>query len=84
LFFFRFFLHINTSTVKCLTPHLVIILIQETEQFRDFEEWFDYEHQRIEQKRLLQQEIIKSKLKKVLKEGVPFTSDIREIFPEYY
>jgi hypothetical protein len=27
------------------------------EQFRDFEEWFDYEHQRIEQQRLLQQEI---------------------------
>jgi hypothetical protein len=45
------------------------------EQFREFEEWIDYEQQRIEQERLLQQEIkyqqliIKSKLKKVLKEG---------------
>jgi hypothetical protein len=27
------------------------------EQFPDFEEWIDYEHQRIEQERLLQQKI---------------------------
>jgi hypothetical protein len=60
------------------------------EQFRDFEEWFDYEQQRIEQERLLQQEIkcqellIKSKLKKVLKDGAPFTGDLRQTFPEYY
>jgi hypothetical protein len=26
------------------------------QQFNDFQEWFDYEHQRIEQERLLQQE----------------------------
>jgi hypothetical protein len=52
------------------------------EQFCDFEEWFDYEQERIEQERLLQQEIkyqqliIKSKLKKVLKEDTPFTGHL--------
>jgi hypothetical protein len=43
-----------------------------------------------EQKRLLQQEIkyqqllIISKLKKFLKDGTPFTGDLRKTFPEYY
>jgi hypothetical protein len=60
------------------------------EQFGDFEELFVYEQQRIEQECLLQQEIkyqqsiIKSKLKKVLKDGAPFTGDLRKTFPEYY
>jgi hypothetical protein len=59
-------------------------------QYRDFEEWFDYEHQRVEQERLLQcyidyqRSIINSNFKKVLKEGAPFTSDLREMFPKYY
>jgi hypothetical protein len=31
-----------------------------------------------------QQLLIKSKLKKVLKDGAPFAGDLREAFPEYY
>jgi hypothetical protein len=52
-------------------------------QFRNFEELFDYEHQRIEQERLLQQEnkyqqsIIKSKLKNVLKKDALFTGELQ-------
>jgi hypothetical protein len=33
---------------------------------------------------LRNQHSIKSKLKKITKEGVPFTGDFRETFPEYY
>jgi hypothetical protein len=57
------------------------------EQFRDFEEWYDYNHQKKEQQRLLLQEIkynqllIKSKMKKLLKDGAPFTGDLSETFP---
>jgi hypothetical protein len=57
------------------------------EQFRDFEEWYDYNQQKKEQQHLLQQEIkyqqllIKSKMKKLLKDGTPFTEDLRETFP---
>jgi hypothetical protein len=42
-------------------------------QYSDFDEWFDYESQRVEQERLLlkeikyQESIIKSKLKKITK-----------------
>jgi hypothetical protein len=60
------------------------------EQFRDFEEWYDYNQQKKEQQHLLEHEIkyqqllIKSKMKKFLKNGVPFTGDLRETFPEYY
>jgi hypothetical protein len=51
------------------------------EQFHEFEEWYHYEQQRIWQERLLQQKIkynqllIKSKMKKLLKDGAPFTGD---------
>jgi hypothetical protein len=43
----------------------------------------------VEQERLLLEQLryqlsIKSKLKKITQEGVPFTGDFREIFPEYY
>jgi hypothetical protein len=64
--------------------------ITNNEQFRDFEEWYDYEQQKIQQERLLQHEIkyqellIKLKLKKVLKDGAPFTGNLRETFFEYY
>jgi hypothetical protein len=60
------------------------------QQYRDFDEWFNYESQRVEQERLLLEQLrqqhsnIKSKLKKINKEGVPFTGDFRETFPEYY
>jgi hypothetical protein len=60
------------------------------EQFREFEEWYDYYQQKKEQDRLLEHEIkyqqllIKSKMKKLLKDGAPFTGDLRETFPEYY
>jgi hypothetical protein len=59
-------------------------------QYRDFEDCFDYEYQKIEQERLLQRDIdyqrsiINSKFKNVLKEGATFTGDLLETFPEYY
>jgi hypothetical protein len=58
--------------------------------FNDFEECFDYEHQRIEQERLLQQElnhqrsIVKPQLKKIIDEDVSYTNDIRDVLPNYY
>jgi hypothetical protein len=61
-----------------------------TEQFPNFEECFDCEHQQIKQKQLLQKEInyqqsiIKPRLKKILKECSPFTLDLCETFPEYH
>jgi hypothetical protein len=60
------------------------------EQYRDFDEWYDCESQKLEQERLLQRDIdyqrsiINSNFKKVLKEGAPFTGDLRETFPEHY
>jgi hypothetical protein len=58
--------------------------------FSDFEEWFDYEHQRIEEECLLQQEqkeqrlLIKPQLKKIIDEDVSCTDDLRDVFPKYY
>jgi hypothetical protein len=60
------------------------------QQYQEFDDWFSNETERVEQERLLleqlryQHSIIKSKLKKINKEGVPFTGDFRETFPEYY
>jgi hypothetical protein len=60
------------------------------QQYQEFDDWFSNETQRVEQERLLLEElrnqhsIIQSKFKKITKEGVPFTGDFRETFPEYY
>jgi hypothetical protein len=60
------------------------------QQYQEFDDWFSNETERLEQERLLLEElrqqhsIIKSKLKKITKEEVPFTGDFRETFPEYY
>jgi hypothetical protein len=60
------------------------------QQFNDFQEWFDYEHQRIEQKRFLQKQLnhkksfIKPQLKKIIDEDVSYTDDLRDVFPKYY
>jgi hypothetical protein len=57
--------------------------------FNDFQEWYDTEHECIEQERLLQreqkeQEILnKSKIKKI-DENASYTDDIRDVFPKYY
>jgi hypothetical protein len=58
--------------------------------FNDFQEWYDSEHERIEQERLLQreqkeQEILnKSNSKKIADENASYTDDIRDVFPKYY
>jgi hypothetical protein len=78
-------LHGKTYNIKICTKSNT-----NDEQFRDFEEWYDYNQQKKEQQRLLQMEIkynqllIKSKMKKFLKDGASFTGDLRETFPEYY
>jgi hypothetical protein len=57
------------------------------QQFNDFQEWFHYEYQRIEQERLLereqkeQQSLNKSCVKKIEDENVSYTDDLR-IFPK--
>jgi alpha-D-ribose 1-methylphosphonate 5-triphosphate synthase subunit PhnI len=59
----------------------------------DFQEMFDYEHQLIEQERLLeeeqkeqkeQQSLNKSHVKKIIDEDVLYTDDLRDVFPKYY
>jgi hypothetical protein len=56
--------------------------------FNDFEEWFDCEHQRIEQERFLQQQLNHQRsiinLKKIRDEDVSCTDDLRDVFPNYY
>jgi hypothetical protein len=58
--------------------------------FNDFQKWFDYEHQRIEQEHLLRQEqkeqqsLNKSRDKKIKDEDVSYTDDLRDVFPKYY
>jgi hypothetical protein len=58
--------------------------------FNYFEEWFDFEHQRIEQERLLeleqkeQQFLNKPHVKKVIDEDVSYSDDLRDGFPKYY
>jgi hypothetical protein len=60
------------------------------QQFNDFQEWFYYEYQLIEQEPLLQQELnhqrsfIKPQLNKIIDEDVSYTDDIRDVFPKYY
>jgi hypothetical protein len=60
------------------------------QQFNDFEEWYDFEHQRIEQERLLQREqkeqelLNKSRIKKIEDENVSYTDDLHDVFPKYY
>jgi hypothetical protein len=51
------------------------------EQFRDFEEWYDYRQQKIEQERLLQKKI---KYNQLLIKSSPNIEDVRETFPKYY
>jgi hypothetical protein len=56
----------------------------------NFEEWFDFKHQRIEEKRLLQQEqkeqrsLNKHKVKKIIDEDISYTDDLHDEFPKYY
>jgi hypothetical protein len=58
--------------------------------FNDFQEWYDSEHERIEQERLLQQEqkeqqsLNKSRFKKIKDEDVSYTDDLRDVFLKYY
>jgi hypothetical protein len=60
------------------------------QQYQEFDDWYSNETQRIKQERLLLEEIrnqhsiIKSKFKKITKEGVLLTGDFRKTFPEYY
>jgi hypothetical protein len=60
------------------------------QQFNDFQEWFDYEHQRIEQECLIQQEqkeqqsFNKPLVKKIKDEDVSYTDDLRHVFPKHY
>jgi hypothetical protein len=45
-------MHVKTFNIKISSKSNT-----NDEQFREFEEWYDYEQQRIEQERLLQKEI---------------------------
>jgi hypothetical protein len=60
------------------------------QHFNDFQQWFNHEHQRLEQERIFQQEckyqnsIIRPQLKKLLKEGAPFAGDLQDVFPMHY
>jgi hypothetical protein len=64
--------------------------ITNEQQFNDFEEWFDYQHQLLEQERLLQceekeqQSLNKSQIKKIENENHSYTDDLQEVFPKYY
>jgi hypothetical protein len=64
--------------------------ITNEQQLKDFEEWYDFEHQCIEQERLLQREqkeqqlLNKSRIKKIEDEDVSYTDDLRDVFPKYY
>jgi hypothetical protein len=58
--------------------------------FNDFQEWYDFEHQRIKQKHLLQQKqkkqelLNKSRSKKIENENVSYTDNLRDVFLKYY
>jgi hypothetical protein len=60
------------------------------QQFNNFEELFDYQHQLLEQGRLLQREekeqqsLNKSQIKKIENENVSYTDHLRDVFPKYY
>jgi hypothetical protein len=58
--------------------------------FNDFQEWYDTEHERIEQERLLQREqkeqgsLNKPHVKKIIDEDASYTDDLRDVFPNHY
>jgi hypothetical protein len=62
--------------------------ITNEQQFNEFEEWFDYQHQ-LNQDGLLQCEekeqesLHKSQIKKIEDENVSYTDDLRDVFPKY-
>jgi hypothetical protein len=64
--------------------------ITNEQQFNKFEEWFDYQHQLLEQERLLQREekeqesLNKSQIKKIENENDSYTDELRDVFPKYY